>query len=33
MGVVIIVIGFINAGNISDGANGLLAINAMSVLF
>jgi UDP-GlcNAc:undecaprenyl-phosphate GlcNAc-1-phosphate transferase len=31
MGVVIIVVGFINAGNISDGANGLLAINAMSV--
>ena len=31
LGVVIIVVGFINAGNISDGANGLLAINAMSV--
>ncbi len=31
IGVVIIVVGFINAGNISDGANGLLAINAMSV--
>ena len=31
IGVVIIVVGFINAGNISDGANGLLAINAISV--
>ena len=31
MGVLIIVVGFINAGNIADGANGLLAINAMSV--
>ena len=31
IGVVIIVVGFVNAGNISDGANGLLAINAMSV--
>lgn len=31
IGVVIVVVGFINAGNISDGANGLLAINAMSV--
>ncbi len=31
MGVMIIVVGFINAGNISDGANGLLAINAISV--
>ncbi len=33
IGAVIVVVGFINAGNISDGANGLLAINAMSVFF
>jgi UDP-GlcNAc:undecaprenyl-phosphate GlcNAc-1-phosphate transferase len=31
IGVVVVLVGFINAGNISDGANGLLAINAMSV--
>ena len=31
IGVVLVLVGFINAGNIADGANGLLAINAMSV--
>ncbi len=33
LGVLFVVVGFINAGNISDGANGLLALNAMSVFF
>ncbi len=33
IGAVIVVVGFINAGNVSDGANGLLAINAISVFF
>ena len=33
VGATIIVVGFINAGNIADGANGLLAITALCVFF